>query len=384
MPRRGRRVRIDTGIYRDSQSGYYSIIVAGIERRMPPGSSTASLYKRKADLLEELEHLDPALTAEAGTLLRDIPRGLKLMTLSDGGSSMKAHLSAWGKSKLGRKLRRLITREDVLTLRAEWMASGRVQPKTVNNRVEALRSLYRALDGTEARTPCDKIKPLPVHRTPAVSVSPEDILAVDERLQEFERRGRLRDAKTRARFRVRASTWRRPSEIMRARPEDVNMRRRIWTPRDGKGGFTPGIYLNDDMLAAWQLFIDADAWGEFDTGSMAEVLRAAGWPEDVRPYNLRHSGGIALAEAGVDMSDVQTMMGHKHLTTTRRHYVPVLRSRLEQAAQLVEGRLPWRQVPSERSTFHVEQHENARNSVEATRAASLDSVGKTGRKVGAK
>ncbi len=44
-----------------------------------------------------------------------------------------------------------------------------------------------------------------------------------------------------------------------ARPEDVNLEARVWVPRDAKGGYSPGVYLNDDMLAAWTLFIEARA-----------------------------------------------------------------------------------------------------------------------------
>jgi integrase len=119
----------------------------------------------------------------------------------------------------------------------------------------------------------------------------ETILAVYRNLLEFEPSGRLHNAKTRARFMVRASTGRRPSEIMRAQREDVDLARGVWRVRDGKGGWLVALYLNTDMLIAWMTFIDADAWGRFNTGSQAEVLRAAGWPEHSRPYNLRHSVG---------------------------------------------------------------------------------------------
>jgi len=39
----------------------------------------------------------------------------------------------------------------------------------------------------------------------------------------------------------------------------VNLEARVWVPRDAKGGYSPGVYLNDDMLAAWTLFIEARA-----------------------------------------------------------------------------------------------------------------------------
>ena len=148
------------------------------------------------------------------------------------------------------------------------------------------------------------------------------IRAVDETLQAWERTGRLRSPKTRARFRVYASTGRRPSEIMRAEPPDVDLTQCVWRPRDGKGGWGPGIYLNDDMLAAWELFVEANAWGSFRIGSLVRTIRRAGWPAGVRPYNLRHTVGISISEAGGDLADVQAHLGHKHISTTRKHYVP--------------------------------------------------------------
>ncbi len=101
------------------------------------------------------------------------------------------------------------------------------------------------------------------------------------------------------------------------------------------------MYLNGDMLAAWQFFAEAEAWGWFDIKSFAKRLYTAGWPRHVRPYNLRHSVGITLSEEGVDLSDVQAFMGHKQMATTRRHYVPVRESRMQRASERLEDRLGW-------------------------------------------
>jgi integrase len=340
MTRRGKRQRIDTGIFWDSSG--YSVIAYGKEVRMPLDSTRGELLRRRAELIDELVEQDPSIGAAPGTLRKDIPRYLELAKhLADPRNSRRAHLNAW-LELLGDKPRRRITDHDIRRVRGQWLDAG-IAPKTINNRVSALRALYRTLDGPQARTPADHIRPLPIHRTPAVAVPSALILAVDAKLQEHEARGLLRDSKTRARFRVRAATGRRPSEIMRAQPEDVDLRRKVWTPRDGKGGFTPGIYLTQDMIEAWKLFIEADAWGKFDTYSMARVLRNCGWLENVRPYNLRHSVGIALSEQGIDLADVQQMMGHRNISTTRMHYVPVIRARLEAAGKTLEGRLPWKE-----------------------------------------
>lgn len=143
---------------------------------------------------------------------------------------------------------------------------------------------------------------------------------------------------------VYAASGRRPSEIMRAQPSDIDLTRRIWRVRDGKGGFTPGgLYLHDDLLAAWQAFIAADAWGTFLPRDFADTLRRrGGWPHDLRLYNLRHSVGIALAEQGTDLADISAWLGHSRPLTTRSHYVPVTTGRMRAAGDHLGSRFGWK------------------------------------------
>ena len=100
-------------------------------------------------------------------------------------------------------------------------------------------------------------------------------------------------------------------------------------------------WLNDDMLAARQLFVGSNAWGWFDTRSFARALRTAGWPAGVRPYNMRHSRGQDLIEQGEDYEDVKDWLGHSDVATTKALYVPTQSGRLEQMSQRVNGRLGW-------------------------------------------
>ena len=71
------------------------------------------------------------------------------------------------------------------------------------------------------------------------------------------------------------------------------------------------LYLNDDMLAAWKLIIAEGAWGYFNTSSLAETLRHAGWPGDIRVYNARHTTWITAVERNAEMADVQTRSGKR-------------------------------------------------------------------------
>jgi site-specific recombinase XerD len=81
-----------------------------------------------------------------------------------------------------------------------------------------------------------------------------------------------------------------------------------------------------------------DAWENFDASDYAKALYAAGWPKDVRPYQARHSVAIELGERGIDLADVSDMLGHADITTTRKHYAPILSSRLKKASEALAGR----------------------------------------------
>lgn len=331
--------KIATGIYRDSSRWYATVHVRGAgfrEKRFPFETKIETVQAWRES--ERVKLLGTAQRgSQSGTFRRDAERYLKdftqhLVSRADRKYEIQRWIDIFGDWPRG-----AIKTADVAATRSRWLADKK-SPKTINNRVNALRHLYHCLDGKKAWTPCDDLTPLYVHKTPMQFVDDATILAVDTTLQELEMAGKVVGAKTRARFRVLVSTGRRPSEVMRAKPEDVNLKRRIWIPRDGKGGFSPGIYLNDDMLPAWELFIAADAWGEYDTFLHAKRLRKAGWPEGVKPYQARHTVGITLSERGIDLDDIGPMMGHKRRETTRKHYVPVLNSRLQKASETIAGR----------------------------------------------
>lgn len=338
MPRKGKRITISKGIYRDTHSGIYEVrIVVGATMytaSMPKDSTSAELKAKRAHLEAQGRTATPR--AERGTLNADIPKYLNLIKHLESWKDREAHLTAW-RNRVGTVYRHRISVQDVLKARVAWLADG-LKPKTINHRCDTLRHLYHLLDGKKAPTPCDDVPHLPVPKTPIERISEATMLAIDAELQRREQSGVLPDAKTRARFRVLISTGRRPIEVMRATPGDVSLERRVWVVRDAKGGFSPGAYLNDDQLAAWKLFIEADAWGHFNQGLFVRRLRKAGWPEGVRLYQARHNTWIAASERGIDLHDIAIGAGHKDARLTRSTYVPVLNSRLQRLGEALEGR----------------------------------------------
>lgn len=346
MPRKGKRSTVTTGVYRDSGGYTVRVTVGGTpyEARMPADSTLPELKAKRAALANEGHTATPraqrrSLTADVATYLRLIQH---LRTWRD----RQTHLAEWV-AALGDLPRHRITEADVRTARDLWRAQiPPLAPKTINHRIDTLRQLYHRLDGRRAPTPCDDVVHLRGPKTIIQRVSDQMILDVDRQLQAREQDSILKDAKTRARFRVFVSTGKRPCEIMRAQPQDVNLEARVWVPRDAKGGYCPGVYLNDDQRAAWHLFFEAQAWGPYNLGSFARTIRAAGWPADVRPYQARHTTWITASERGIDLEDIAVGAGHSDPRMTRRMYVPVLNSRLQRLGEALNGRFQgWPVVP---------------------------------------
>lgn len=338
MPRKGKRRTIARGIYHDSGGYEIRVVVGGTpySARLPTDATLNELKRKRTQLETRGRTETPRL--ERGTLASDAIRYINMVKHLESWKDREAHLRAWT-ILYGDVRRHRLSSADVLHARIGWLAK-KLAPKTINHRVDTLRNLYRRLDGKHAWTPCDDIEPLHVPKTPIQRISNDLILTVDRNLQlmEADPSAPPWNGKTRARFRVYVSTGKRPCEIMRAQPGDVNLEARVWVPRDAKGGFCPGVYLNDDMLQAWKLFIAEQAWGRYSTGAFAVTLRSAGWPKGVRPYQVRHNTWITASERGVDLADIAVGAGHKDPRMTRRAYVPVLNSRLQRLGEAIDGR----------------------------------------------
>jgi integrase len=331
---KNRRKRIGPGIYRDAY-GLSAAVKVGPrdgaqqrEKRFPFDTPIRDIKAWQESMRAELRvALRRPIAITRGTLAADAQTYLAQVKHLASYKSRVCEVDAW--TALYGRLRRVqLTAEHVRKARAQWTADE-YPVKTINNRVQTLRHLYHVLDGRRAPTPADDVTPLPVSDSPKVLVNAKVFRTVA---------ANLTDPKTRARFMVIASTGVRPAEVKRAEPSDIDLDRRVWLVRTAKGGAPRAFWLNDDMKGAIEAFIAADAWGHFDGSDYAKELYAAGWPKDVRPYQARHSVALELGERGIDLGDVQGWLGHKHVTTTRKHYAPVLSSRLKQASERLAGR----------------------------------------------
>jgi integrase len=344
MPRdRGKRKRIATGIYQDA-NGYEAMVAVGSGKRrrekwkrFPRGTNLREIKDWQGEKRLAFNRTRPK--GPSGTLAGDIERFLRQYRGKASAAAKRSHLLAWVR-EYGTLRRTAIDAEKVRLALVKWEAEG-VSAKTRKHRHQSLGQLYRILDGKKAETPIDEVDaPIPGKTIP-VWVDDAIIREVAYNMEQQERCGKVRSAKTRARFMVLASCGKRPAEVKRAKPTDVDLTRRIWLVRDAKGGWSEGLYLNDEMLVARTLFVEAEAWGEFDTRSFDRRLYRAGWLKGIPPYNLRHATGLTLSARGEDLADIQAWMGHKDIKTTRTFYVPVLNGRMQRMSEGMNGRLGW-------------------------------------------
>lgn len=336
-----RRTRVATGIYSDACGFLATVTRRGLRKdlRFPPDTPIAFMerwqVRTRAELDDDATEAPPEEPAPLrGTFAADVDRYLPQIAGRVGYKSDRSHLKAW-LVHVGPLTRTRITAAHVRRAIAGWLAAGK-SARTVRHRVRVFRELYRTLDGRHAKPPLAGVR-LPIAEDPnPTPVSSVIIQAVAKSLKAGKRHeeGYGSDSdKTHARFVVLATTGQRPSQIMRAKPEDVDLVRGIWFVRSAKGGRAIPLPLNPDRVRAWRAFIAADAWGPFDSRSFSKTLRRHGWPKGIRPYTLRHTFAIDHLLAGTDLGDLQGLLGHRQIETTRRFYGPILVARLRKAGR---------------------------------------------------
>jgi integrase len=326
---------LPSGVYR-TRTGYRAIVAIAAgrkEKRFPQGTSLREITRWRNAMKVKLETKYPHKKAGAlhrGTFAADVKRYLSTLAIASW-ASRRSELRAWCK-RFGPISRSRVTTEHVQKAIKAWTDDG-VPPKTVQNRLRALTAMIHALDGPEAWTPADHVSRPKVAKRRPRRVPVETLRAVEQQL-------RSGDPQTHARYMVLTATGARPVHLKRAVPADVDLARRYWNIPAAKDGQPIELWLNTDMVAAWRVFLDADAWGDFNATDYAKAVRAAGWPADIPPYNTKHSFGQAVAELGFSREDIADWYGHTNPETTKIYSGSANLRRLSEA---IDGRLGWGQ-----------------------------------------
>jgi integrase len=117
----------------------------------------------------------------------------------------------------------------------------------------------------------------------------------------------------------------RHSQVGRLTRED------IWLDHDpplvivnqpGKDGNPHWKPLTAEAVEAFRMFIEKDALGEFSASSVYKSWKLACDEAGVpffNPYRLRHTYATTLRAGGMDLADVQELVGHTSSKTTARY-----------------------------------------------------------------
>ena len=205
----------------------------------------------------------------------------------------------------------------------EWRQAG-IAASTIRHRLSALSSVYRELDGRQAYNPVAGVERPVEPRPSANAASLEDVVRV---LAALEARAtkQNRGWKTLARTRVIALTGMRHSQVGRLTREDIWLDHDpplVIVNRPGKNGKPHWKPLTAEAVEAFRLFIDKDVFGKFSASSVYKSWKLACEEAAVpffNPYRLRHTYATTLRAGGMDLADVQELVGHTSAKTTARY-----------------------------------------------------------------
>lgn len=328
MPRKWRKKRF-TNIYEDNHGFEILLTRKGREKRKRynrkdyPNPSLGFLKNERERFIKALT--EAAAKTAPGTLRADAAAYLKTLPATRMTQVREAELKAWV-TAWGDWRRDQLTPQIVRGQLSQWQTEGRA-PSTLNHRRQALRSLYKALDGPSAPTPCDDVKKA-VERREVRAVPRVAVLAILRRVQ---------PNKTGARIKVIARTGFPHATIARIKPSDVDLKARtihVTPRRKGAGTAARTIPLTHAAVRAFRLMARAEAWGPFSTSSLHKAFRLAvtkaieKWPKekgpwpaqpDIRPYDLRHAFGTELYRRTRDLRATAELLLHADMTMAARY-----------------------------------------------------------------
>lgn len=330
------------GIYED-QYGREIRWVEGRTRskRFPLDAPLEDLKAYRARMVRQAG--DRRKATAGGSFVRDLARWLRTRKTKPCYGSDRSHLKPWAKL-FRRGSRFAIERADVQQAIHEWAAlrkadgTPKYSPRELRHRLKLLQQVFRWLDPGQP-TPCDGVKLPKVSTRKPRPVADAMVRRMALALREQERLGRLRNAKTRARYLMLMLTGVRPAQLKRAKLADVDADLGIWYVEPAKGDDGTVVVFNADMRKAWDLFVGAGAFGAYDSSSFAKTLQRNGWPKGVRPYNLRHKVGQTLRELGAPLDDIQQHLGHKSPVTTDAFYLVPSLARMTATSARLDGRV---------------------------------------------
>lgn len=256
--------------------------------------------------------------------------------------------------------RNSVTALEIRTQLERWR--GTRSASTCNKRRTALMSFYTRLNGKSGYNPVRDVEKYSEEEEPRAQTpfTIYRILAL------------MHPSKTRARLRVILTTGWPHAQVKRLKPEHLDLKhgRAYVTPRrKGKGRKGQWMPLLPTAVDALKDFQTWEAFGEFSHSAMHSAFaralaklnarrKAHGHPPiKVRPYDLRHTFGTALAHRITDERALQELMMHSRIEQTRRYTHGATAGRVERAlAGLASPSIPKARIDGKRAGSAGRKH----------------------------
>jgi site-specific recombinase XerD len=213
--------------------------------------------------------------------------------------------------------------EDVRAYQVHLVSRG-VAWATLNQVVSSLRFFFGVTLGRKELP--ERIAYARRPKTLPVILSPEEVAAFLEAVESRRDRVALTTA---------YATGLRASEVVGLCTHDIDSSRMVIHVANGKGGKQRYVMLSPKLLgilrAYWDIERPRRPWlfpgrgGEkpLDPSTLnaacAAAIEATGISKQATLHSLRHAFATHLVEQGVDISIVQALLGHSHLSTTIRY-----------------------------------------------------------------
>jgi site-specific recombinase XerD len=353
---------VEPGIYHMENGSYRVVARVGDrktgpppkEKRFPKGTALRDMRRWQQDTRADMRRQD--LRAAKGTLADDVDRYLReigdsVKFIKDREREIRSWLAAYG-----HRHRHTIEPHELKEQLREWRKTYAAH--TCNLRRTALSHLYTTLDGANSYNP---LRDVPKFDEPRPTPKWMHYEVIEKTL------ALMRECPTKARLMLIAYAGFRPSEIMRATPEDVvpflDLPEPFCFKRVGKGGVPVMVPLPSEGVSAWRLLIRKEAWGRFQHANInrdwkiamkrageSEVRAAVDSAADgatierirlmfspVNCYRLRHSYSVRLLLACGNKEIVQKALGHANISTTDIYTSMVVDPRLQDAVKRAFG-----------------------------------------------
>lgn len=312
------KVRVLTGLYRDDYGFEARVVWRGAVRcrRYPLGTTTREMQdwreRTRADMQDADPQGPPQSFREAARTYLHSRAFLELASQKDRTRDVGRWVDVFGDTPVS-----LVTPAECQQLVSDWRDEG-LSASTINHRIDALVAVLPRLRSQLTREQAPDPVPRVVPRERIVQVLAS-----------------LRPSATTTRLWWLFWTGMRPSQLRALTLAAVDFDGAAVHVPAGKSGRPYIVPLAPEAVRQLRPLTTAATFASLSNGSANRVLLraclACGVPR-FSLYALRRSFGSTLRASGVDLSDVQGLMGHRRIETTAI-YAPVVAQRHQAAVR---------------------------------------------------